>query len=70
MPDASPGVVTQPGAQGRRRGTLPLVAPSVGVLLLWMIVPLAMTLWFSFQRYNLLDPTEGGFAGLDNYRSW
>jgi sorbitol/mannitol transport system permease protein len=32
------------------------VAPSVIVLLLWMIVPLAMTLWFSFLRYNLLDP--------------
>ena len=52
----------------RRFGTLPLVAPSVGVLLLWMIVPLAMTLWFSFQRYNLLDPTVSGFAGLQNYQ--
>ena len=53
---------------GRRRTSmLPLIAPSVGVLLLWMIVPLAMTLWFSFQRYNLLDPTTTGFAGLDNY---
>ena len=51
----------------RRWGTLPLVAPSVGVLLLWMIVPLAMTLWFSVQRYNLLDPTVSGFAGWDNY---
>ncbi len=54
-------------AARRRWGTLPLVGPSVGVLLLWMIVPLAMTLWFSFQRYNLLDPAGGGFAGLDNY---
>jgi len=44
-----------------------LVAPSVTVLFLWMIVPLVMTLWFSFQRYNLLDPTVTGFAGLDNY---
>ena len=33
-----------------------------------MIVPLAMTLWFSFQYYNLLDPPISGFAGLDNYR--
>ncbi|MFM8747002.1 MAG: carbohydrate ABC transporter permease [Aestuariivirga sp.] len=32
------------------------VAPSVIALLLWMIVPLAMTLWFSVLRYNLLDP--------------
>ena len=27
------------------------------LLLIWMIVPLVMTLWFSFQRYNLLNPT-------------
>ena len=45
-----------------------LVAPSVIVLLLWMIVPLAMTLWFSFQRYNLLNPFLTGFAGLENYQ--
>ncbi|MBC7800800.1 MAG: sugar ABC transporter permease [Gemmatimonadaceae bacterium] len=69
MDGASPAVQAKPAtaAPARRWGTLPLVAPSVGVLLLWMIVPLAMTLWFSFQRYNLLDPTVGGFAGLDNY---
>ena len=48
--------------------TLPLMAPSVIVLLLWMIVPLAMTVWFSFQRYNLVVPTITGFAGFENYR--
>lgn len=32
------------------------VSPSVAVLFLWMIVPLAMTVYFSFLRYNLLDP--------------
>jgi sorbitol/mannitol transport system permease protein len=44
-----------------------LAMPSIVVLLAWMIVPLVMTLWFSFQRYNLLDPSVDGFAGLDNY---
>ncbi len=43
-----------------------MLAPAVSVLLVWMIVPLALTLWFSFQRYNLLRPATG-FAGLDNY---
>ncbi len=52
---------------GRAIDTRPLVWPSVGVLLLWMIVPLALTLWFSFQRYILIDPTVSGFAGLGNY---
>ncbi|MFT3690917.1 carbohydrate ABC transporter permease [Paenirhodobacter sp.] len=45
-----------------------MVAPSVALLLLWMIVPLAMTLWFSFQRYNLLMPGMEEFTGLENYR--
>lgn len=48
--------------------TLPLVAPAVIVLLLWMLVPLGMTLWFSFQRYNLLNPMLTGFAGFENYQ--
>ena len=34
-----------------------------------MIVPLAMTLWFSLQRYNLLSPGMKRFAGLSNYTS-
>jgi len=44
-----------------------MMAPSVLLLLVWMIVPLAMTLWFSFQNYNLLDPTNVGFTGFFNY---
>ncbi|MBE9179561.1 sugar ABC transporter permease [Oculatella sp. LEGE 06141] len=53
----------------RQVATLPLVGPSVIVLLIWMIVPLVMTLWFSLQRYNLLNPDASGFAGLANYTS-
>ncbi|MDM7981409.1 MAG: sugar ABC transporter permease [Rhizobium sp.] len=45
-----------------------MMAPSVGLLLIWMIVPLSMTLWFSFQNYNLLNPANVSFAGLFNYR--
>ena len=45
-----------------------MVAPSVLLLLGWMIVPLAMTLWFSFQSYNLLSPGMEQFIGLTNYR--
>jgi sorbitol/mannitol transport system permease protein len=47
---------------------LPLIAPAVGVLLMWMIVPLVMTVWFSFRNYNLMDPAISGWAGIDNYR--
>jgi sorbitol/mannitol transport system permease protein len=51
----------------KTRKTLPFMAPSVTLLLLWMIVPLAMTLYFSVIRYNLLNPMAEGFAGLENY---
>jgi sorbitol/mannitol transport system permease protein len=44
-----------------------LQTPSVMLLLLWMIVPLAMTLYFSVIRYNLMMPDVTGFVGLDNY---
>jgi len=54
--------------KGGNVGTLPLVAPSVVLLLLWSLIPLAMTLWFSFRRYNLLNPMIHGFAGWSNYR--
>jgi sorbitol/mannitol transport system permease protein len=59
------------GSRGRSRRAVrtgPLLAPAVGLLLIWMIVPLAMTLWFSFQRYNLLNPLITGFAGFNNYK--
>ena len=46
----------------------PLLAPSVAVLFLWMVVPLAMTLWFSAEHYNLLSPGRSAFAGWSNYR--
>jgi len=51
----------------RQVSTLPLVAPSVIALLLWMIVPLAMTVWFAFQRYNLLNPDVREFIGIENF---
>jgi sorbitol/mannitol transport system permease protein len=44
-----------------------LLAPSVIVLFLWMLVPLVMTIYFSFIRFNLMDPDVKGFAGIDNY---
>lgn len=45
-----------------------LQGPSIIVLLLWMIVPLGMTVYFSTIRYHLLYPERTGFVGLENYR--
>lgn len=44
-----------------------LQAPSVILLLIWMIVPLCMTLYFSFMRYNLLQIEPIEFDGFANY---
>ncbi len=44
-----------------------MVSPAVVLLFAWMIVPLAMTLYFSFLRYNLLNPGTESWAGFDNY---
>ncbi len=44
-----------------------LMAPAVLTLFLWMIVPLGMTIYFSVIRYNLLQPDQTGFIGLENF---
>jgi len=44
-----------------------MMAPSVILLFAWMIVPLAMTLYFSLLHYNLLMPGTENFVGLLNY---
>ncbi|WP_435168485.1 carbohydrate ABC transporter permease [Falsirhodobacter sp. 1013] len=45
-----------------------MISPAVIVLFLWMIVPLGMTIYFSFLRYNLLIPGDHAFAGFENYQ--
>ncbi|AJD50444.1 MULTISPECIES: carbohydrate ABC transporter permease [Thalassospira] len=42
-------------------------APSIIALFLWMIVPLGMTIYFSFLRYNLLSPGMEEWVGTLNY---
>ena len=44
-----------------------MISPAVVLLLLWMIVPLALTLYFSTLRYNLLMPGDNPFVGFENY---
>jgi len=44
-----------------------MLAPAVILLFVWMIVPLAMTIYFSTLNYNLLNPGMENFAGLENY---
>lgn len=44
-----------------------MLSPSVVLLLAWMIIPLAMTLYFSFLSYNLMSPGTERWIGFLNY---
>lgn len=44
-----------------------MIAPAVFLLLVWMLVPLTMTLWFSFRQYLPLRGGDQGFVWFDNY---
>lgn len=44
-----------------------MLSPAVILLLVWMAVPLAMTLWYSFHDYQLLMPRGNEFVGFENY---
>ena len=44
-----------------------LMTPAIATLFLWMIVPLVMSIYFSLIRYNLMQPEQSGFIGLDNF---
>src|SRR5262252_3951825 len=45
-----------------------LLTPAVGLLFVWMIVPLALTIYFASLHYNLLDPETEQFVGFENFR--
>lgn len=44
-----------------------MISPAVILLLGWMIIPLSMTIYFSFLSYNLLMPGQEAWIGLLNY---
>jgi len=44
-----------------------MMAPAVILLLGWMLVPLTMTLYFSFKKYLPLRGGDLGWVGFENY---
>lgn len=53
--------------QHSRSAARMMLAPAVVLLLGWMLVPLIMTLYFSFKRYLPLRGGDLGWTGFDNY---
>jgi sorbitol/mannitol transport system permease protein len=60
---AVPTTTTQRDGWSRR---IPLL-PALVITLLLTQIPFVMTIWYSFQNWNLLNPGQRGFAGFDNY---
>ena len=44
-----------------------MIAPAVFVLLVWMLIPLCMTLYFSFADYRPMRGVFDAWIGFDNY---
>ncbi|XDZ66579.1 carbohydrate ABC transporter permease [Alphaproteobacteria bacterium LSUCC0684] len=44
-----------------------MIAPATTLLLAWMLVPLGMTLYFSFKKYLPLRGGDLGWVGFENY---
>lgn len=53
--------------QHSRTAARAMMAPAVILLLGWMLVPLTMTLYFSFRKYLPLRGGDMGWVGFDNY---
>ncbi len=53
--------------QSSRSAARIMMAPAVFLLLVWMLVPLGMTLWFSVRSYLPLRGGDQGFVGLENF---
>ncbi|QIK40861.1 carbohydrate ABC transporter permease [Pontivivens nitratireducens] len=47
-----------------------MIAPATVLLLGWMLIPLCMTLYYSFRRYRLLTPDRTGWVGFRNYENF
>ena len=53
--------------QHSRAAARTMISPAVILLLGWMLIPLGLTIYFSFLRYNLLMPGANPFVGIENY---
>ncbi|WP_245496327.1 carbohydrate ABC transporter permease [Lichenibacterium ramalinae] len=74
MTAAATAAGAAPRRSARRRLALVLepylyTVPSVFLIALIMLVPLAVGLSYAFRDLVLLDPDSGGFVGLDNFRT-
>ncbi|HET8956988.1 MAG TPA: sugar ABC transporter permease [Microcella sp.] len=58
---------TRPGAHRAKWVSRGLVAPALVVAIILTQVPFLVTIWYSFQDWNLLRPGSRSFVGFENY---
>ncbi len=65
--------MSHPGAAARRRLAIlePWLysAPALIIIIVTTLVPIVIGISYAFRNVMLLDPTSGGFVGLDNFRN-
>jgi sorbitol/mannitol transport system permease protein len=57
------------GRGGKRAPTPFLLGPAMIFLIICTQIPFLMTIYYSFRRFNLLNPDNQGWVGLRNYVS-
>ena len=72
--DGATGIPVAPsrpkkGSVARQRGRAGLlfVAPWIIGFLLWYLIPMVLSLWYSFTDFNLVSTEPAKFIGLDNW---
>ncbi|BCP55147.1 ABC transporter permease [Kaistia sp. 32K] len=54
---------------GLRKSTFAMLAPGLGLLAVFILVPIALTVWLAFTKWSSQTPfTTATFVGLDNFR--
>ena len=65
-PTVAPGESTD-DRKSQRRLAFMLVAPAVVLMIAVTAYPIGYAIWLSLQRYNLAEPDDTSFVGLNNY---
>lgn len=63
----APKIPLTPRERKNLRLARALLWPALAVAIVITQVPFLVTIYYSFQRWNLQRPADRGFAGLDNY---
>lgn len=51
----------------RRRTPYILIAPAAALMAVFLLYPIGSVVYFSLQRYNVTQPWDNGFVGLENF---